>query len=226
MNRRVAWLAAAAVVLGGVVLFDNLGLARLFARAPGPAEIRGGAAAAENVKVNPLQGLDPQSFAMIMNRPLFNPGRAPRPPEPVAPPQPAVEAPVEQAPPPPVGPGAGDYKLLGVAAGPNGSTAAIKISASGEVVYLRPGQAIDSWSIIDIGPRSVKIGTPDNAVSFGLFEDVGAASQAPMDAPPSDAMSVSEQPDGMTPLPSPGAPPPGMLPPPRRDAAPPSLNTE
>lgn len=219
MNSRIIALSGVAVLLGGFVLVDQFGLPDLFSRSSGAAQAQDAqASTGSGVKINPLQGLEPQSFAVIMDRPLFNPSRAPRPPEPVAQPQPVVEQPVEQAPPPPTGPNPGDYKLLGIAKGSSGGTAAIKVAASGEVVYLHQGQPIDSWTVIDIGPRFVKIGTPENPVSFSLFEDPNADG-APMDggnmgdgppqadgmsaAPPENGGMAEPPPDGNSPAPPP-----------------------
>ncbi|WP_421693557.1 hypothetical protein [Aestuariivirga sp.] len=199
MNTRLVGLAAVALLLGGFVLVENFGLPILFSSTSEALETKSEAPLAnEAIKFNPLQGLDPQAYAAILERPLFNPGRAPRPPEPVAPPEPVVQEPVvETPPPPPAAPDPGDYKLLGIAEGPNGSAAAIKVSASGEVLYLRKGQPVDAWTIVDIGPRYVQIGTPENPVKFSLFEDANGEAQA------EDASGADMAPDMV----QPGMPP-------------------
>lgn len=198
MNRRLAGLAAVAALLGGYLAFDGIP-----SLVPGGGEqpvTSASAPRAAEVKLNPLEGLDPESFTATVEQPLFNPTREPRPPEPVAPPPPEVEQPVVEQPPPPPpppqGPGPEDYKLLGVSAGPDGRIAALRIAASGEVVYLRKGESVDSWSVVEVDDRSVAIGTPENPVTFSMF--AAAGSDSPDDAP----MGVEEPAQGQ-PLPLP-----------------------
>ena len=179
LNRRLAGMTAVAAVLGGYLAYQGLGPlpsgSGVNVSAPDIAVPR-----SVPVKLNPLQDLDPATFQAIVDRPLFNPSRHPRPPEPVNTPPPVVEQPaVEQPPPPPPpvaqGPGPDDYKLLGVSSGPDGRIAAVRIASSGDVVYLRKGEGVDSWSVVDIGERTVAIGTPDNAFTYGLFANTDAA---------------------------------------------------
>lgn len=190
MNRRLAGLAAVAAVLGGYLAFEGLD-----PRAPGPgddaARPNPAATRAAAVKLNPLQEIDPETFPDIAGRPLFNPSRQPRPAEAATPPPPVVQQtivePPPQPPPAPQGPGPDDYRLLGVASGPDGRIAALRIAASGDVVYLREGEGVDQWSVLDIGERSIAIGTPEDSVTFSLF--TGADAAAPGDgAPPGAAM--------------------------------------
>lgn len=183
MNRRLAALSAVAVVLGGYLAWQNVAPQQQAAPesdAPAVAAVRQPGV----VTLNPLQGLDGGSFTGILERPLFNPGRRPRPPEPEPEPmpEPVVEQAVEQ-PPPPQGPGPQDYVLLGVASGPDGRIAALRIAASGEVVYLRQGEAIDSWSVIEVGDRSVAIGTAESPVTFRMFTADSAAGTPGEDMP-------------------------------------------
>lgn len=198
MNRRLAGLAAVAALLGGYLAFDGLP-----SFGPGGSEqpvTTAGAPRTAQVKLNPLDGLDPESFTAIVDKPLFNPSREPRPPEPVAPPAPEVEQPVVEQPPPPPpppqGPGPEDYKLLGVSGGPDGRIAALRITTSGEVVYVRKGESVDSWSVVDVGDRSVAIGTAENPVTFSMFEASGSGT-------PDDAQMVGDQPAQGQPLPLP-----------------------
>lgn len=184
-------MIALAAVLGGYVALDGLGL---FSSDPARDDATVGAVAPRSaaVKLNPLDSLDPEAFTAIVEQPLFNPSRQPRPAEP-PPPPPVVEQPVAEPPPPPPpppqGPGPEDYKLLGVSVGPDGPVAALRIAASGQVVYLRKGESVDSWSVVDVGERSVSIGTAENPVTFGMFaatdedaaaqDDMGGAAPAP-----------------------------------------------
>lgn len=183
MNNRLVGLTALAAVLAGYVGFEWFGMPGSTGGEDAPpaavAPARTG-----TVKLNPLEGTDPKSFSAIAERPLFNPTRQPRPaevePPPPPPEQPATEEP--PPPPPPEGPGPTDYKLLGVSSGPDGRVAALRITATGDVVYLRKGESVDRWSIVDVGERSVAIGNPESPVTFSLFENVDAA-PAPGDQP-------------------------------------------
>lgn len=198
MNRRLAGLATVAALLGGYLAFDGLP-----SLAPGGGEqpvTSTSVPRTAEVKLNPLEGLDPESFTAIVDQPLFNPSRKPRPPAPVTPPAPEVEQPVVEQPPPPPplpqGPGPEDYKLLGVSSGPEGRIAALRVAASGDVVYLRKGESVDSWSVVDVGDRSVAIGTPENPVTFSMF----AAGEP---GSPDDAEMGGEAPAQGQPLPLP-----------------------
>lgn len=213
VNKRLASLTALAAVLGGYVAVEGLGL---LPSGSGGDEATVGTVAprAAEVKLNPLEGLDPEAFTAIVDQPLFNPSRQPRPAEP-PPPPPVVEQPVTAQPPPPPpapqGPGPDEYKLLGVSVGPDGPIAALRIAASGEVVYLRKGESVGSWSVVDVGERSVAIGTPENPVTFGMFaatgdeeagdDDMGGAAPAPAQPLPLPLP---------LPMPKKPAPPPGQ----------------
>ena len=171
MNKRLVGLSALAAILGGYVMFEGSG--SLLPGGGGDEAVVGAVASrTQPVKLNPLDGLDPESFTAIVEQPLFNPTREPRPAEP-PPPPPQVEQPmVEQPPPPPPppqGPNPEDYKLLGVSAGPDGRIAALRIAASGQVVYLRKGESVDSWSVVDVGERTVSIGSEASPVTFSMF---------------------------------------------------------
>lgn len=204
MNTRLVGLTAVAALLAGYVAYATLGNLGSGGRSPAPTAVAVPARTAA-VKLNPLEGILPDAYPAIVERPLFNPTRQPRPAAP-PPPPPALEQPVQEAPPPPApeAPGPEDYKLLGVSSGPDGRIAALRIAATGDVVYLRKGESIDSWSVIDVGDRSVAIGTSDNPVTFNLFataDDAGEADGQPM---PDDAMP----PQPPLPLPLPKQPPP------------------
>ena len=213
VNTRLIALCAVAALLGGYVLVEGLGL---FTSGKGEkAPVAGSAAQpSAGAKLNPLDGLDPEAFAAIVDRPLFNPTRLPRPPAPVEPPPPPEQPVVQQPPPPPPvpqGPGPEDYKLLGVSAGPDGRIAALRVASSGEVVYLRKGESVDNWSVVDVGDRSVAIGDPQSPVTYAMF-DSGADSSAgdglPAPPPPSPAQPLPLP----LPLPMPKTQPQGQIP--------------
>ncbi|WP_374332075.1 hypothetical protein [Aestuariivirga sp.] len=207
MNRRLVALSAVAAMLGGYLIFQGLDQSPSGGGDDAPKAVAV-PALTDAVKLNPLKGLDPSAFTAIVEHPLFNPSRQPRPQEPVAAPQPPqVEQPPPVLPPPePAGPGPDDYKLLGVSSGPDGRIAALRVASSGDVVYVRKGESVDNWSIVDVGDRSVAIGTADNPVTYELFASVDQG----------EGVSPAPQPGRQTqplplPLPMPQpAKPPGM----------------
>ena len=213
MNTRLAGLGVVAVLLGGYLAVEEMGLFQptesVQVASPAATEAR-----SAGVKLNPLEGLDPANYPDIVDKPLFNPSRRPPPAEP-APPPPPPEQPVAEEPPPPpapAGPGPEDYKLLGVSAGPDGRIAVLRIEASGDVVYLRQGESIDSWTVIDIGDRSVEIGAPENPVTFSMFAAAGDGDSEGDQPAPEDGASPPPQPP--LPLPVPAQPPSNRAPPP------------
>ena len=59
----------------------------------------------------------------------------------------------------------------------------ISYAQSGDVVYLRKGESVDGWSVIDLGDRSIAIGPPENPVTYSLFDSSEEASM-PEDGQP------------------------------------------
>jgi hypothetical protein len=218
MNRRLMALAAAAAALAGLAIHQYRDYLPRFdgGGEPGaPAADNVAASAGAPVVLNPLEGLDAKSYASILEHPLFNPGRKPRPPEappqpteaPEPPPQPPEQPPLP--PPAPAGPNAGDFRLLGIVAGPSERLAAVELIASSEVIYVREGDPAGEWTVIEIGDRSVKIGSEENAVTLNLFED--KEEEAPQDDQPAE----EDQPEEAGPPPdSPVPMMPGVAPPP------------
>jgi hypothetical protein len=189
MNRRLLLLGSVAIVLALFLLWDR-SLPVEERAAPAPAAERPQASAAKvngaPAMLNPLQALHAGPFTAMLERPLFNPGRAERPPEPPpAPPPPPVEELPPETPPEPPGPSAQDFALIAVAAGPSGHVAAVRVAATGEVLYLREGQPVLTWNVMKVSDRSVVIGTPGSNVEITLFGDEAAAAppatgQAPL----------------------------------------------
>jgi len=187
MSRNLKVLGGIAVLLAAYAAYDWLGRTGPETVLPAVAP-SGSVAQGDAAKLNPLEGLSPDSFAAVLERPLFNPGRAPRPAEPPPPPPQPEPPPPPETPSPEPMPNAADYALLAVAGGPSGRVAAIRLSATGEVVYLREGQPVGEWTIVSVGDRSVVIGTPENNVTLNLFETVGPEGQPPpMEEPPPPA---------------------------------------
>lgn len=191
MNHRVFLLIGLAVLLGAHVagegLFTGSGSAPITEvgseqqsspAAPPPEPVAAammppGAPA----KLNPLEGLAAKSFSAMLERPLFNPRRSPRPeaPPPPPPPTPLPEEPPVAADPVSLGPDAQDFKLLAIATGPSGRVVALRLAASGEVLYLRKGNSVDAWTVIDVNDKSLVLGTPENNVTLSLFEEEQSA---------------------------------------------------
>lgn len=204
MNRRLVGLSTLAAVLAGYLVFQGWGPSPSGNDSDVPQAVAV-AGRTDTVKLNPLHDLDPAASTAILDHPLFNPSRQPRPQETVAAPQPPqVEPPPAPPPPAPAGPGPDDYKLLGVSSGPDGRIAALRIASSGDVVYVRKGEGVDTWSVVDVGERSVAIGTSDNPVTYDLFASVDPASGEQSAAPPARQAQPLPLP---LPMPQPGKPP-------------------
>lgn len=176
MNRRLVLLISIAGLLGAYVAGGELFTGSDPERATGTGdENQSGPAApatasGPSAKLNPLEGLAPESFSAMLERPLFNPGRTPRPVEAPPPPPPSPE----ETPPPPepvvTGPNGQDFKLIAIAAGPFGRVAALRLAVSGEVLHLREGDRVNAWTVIAVNDRSIVIGTTENNVTLRLFE--------------------------------------------------------
>ncbi len=197
MNRRLMLLSSIALLLGAVLLVDWAGPPPPSqTEAPDvmdkpPATSSEAGAAQVQATLNPLQSLDAGSFTAMLERPLFNPGRAPRPAEPPPEPPPPVEqAPPEMLPEEP-GPRVEDFALVAIAAGPSGRVAAVRLATTGEVLYLREGQSVQAWSVLAVGNRTVVIGTSESSVELSLFDsDAPRAAEAVKEAmPPGDEES-------------------------------------
>jgi hypothetical protein len=201
MNRRLLLLGSVAMVLALFLLLDRN--PPVESEAPVPAAERPGVSAGEGTvtraTLNPLQNLDAGRFTAMLERPLFNPGRAERPPEPPPeppPPPPPVEELPPEMPPEPPGPVAQDFALVAVAAGPSGHVAAVRVAATGEVLYLREGQPVLSWTVMKVNDRSVVIGTPGSNVEITLFGDESAAAQETTgEAPPPEQYEEYREPE-------------------------------
>ena len=207
MNRRLILLGSVAALLAAFVLVDGqwplsqlTGPETMDATPDAPPA----AVPAGSLELNPLEGLAAQSFTALHERPLFNPGRTPRPAEP--PPPPPPPAPEEPPPPPPVvetpsGPNPEDFQLLAIAAGPKGRVAALRVSETGEVLYLREGQPVLNWTMLAVGDRKVTIGTPEASIDLGLFEAgaTGETAEAPEPQPEPPPEQLLENPSPMSP---------------------------
>ena len=201
MNRRLLLLGSVALVLGLVFLLDQ-GRSPPDSGGEVPAppseqpQPSAGEGSATQAMLNPLETLEASKFTAMLERPLFNPGRAERPPEPPPePPPPPVEEPPPEMPPEPQGPIAEDFMLVAVAAGPRGRVAALRLAATGEVLYVREGQPVQSWNVLAVNDRSVVIGTPESNVEITLFDSEKDGAQESMDQAPPPEGYVEPPPD-------------------------------
>ena len=184
MNGRLAWLSLAAAALGAYLFLEGplhmpLQMLESGGKNDGavPIVAPNASGPGQPAELNPLHRLVADRFRAIIDRPLFNPGREPRPIEPPAPPPaPPVEAQPTEAT-PPSGPNAEDFNLLAVSTGPMGRVAVLRIVASGEVLYLREGHLIETWTLLSVSERSVVVGTAEHNVTISLFEVAAPASE-------------------------------------------------
>lgn len=186
MNRRLLLLASVAVVLAIVLLLDRGAPPPLGELAPPASTVEPPAASPDTeaqALLNPLEGMSAGSFTGILERPLFNPARTGRAPEAVAPaPMPVVD----EAPPPPETPGPRpeDIALVAISSGPSGRIAALRVTATGEVFYLREGQPVQSWTVFSVSDRSVVVGTAQSSIELSLFPSKAGGSPAVPFVPP------------------------------------------
>ena len=217
MNRRLLLMSAAAALLGAYVLLGEGGLLSHLLESPGADQSSQAGAGVEKltangkpragIKLNPLEGLDPQSFAAIAEQPLFNPGRLPRPAEPPPPPEVAAPPPPEPEAENP-GPLPEDYKLLAVSSGPAGRIAALRLNQTNEVVFLHEGEDVQSWKVLAVNPRSIVIGTPEQNIELGMFANDDEQAPAPGEAEQGGQILDIQKQMNQTEEPPPGEEPP------------------
>ncbi len=147
-----------------------------------------GASAAGAVGVVPTDGalsLSLDKLTATRERPLFVPTR--RPP-------PVAEPVVVEAPPPVVAPVAApivppNVLLTGVIISEATQLAIVQLKASGKTVALKPGDDLEGWTIIDIGPRRVTLKNGEEDSSLELKQSdvalaIPEAAPAPVQPPP------------------------------------------
>lgn len=129
------------------------------------------------VALNPLM-LPAESLSEIVERPLFNPTRAPRAeaPPPPPPPEPViVEMPVEEA--PAFDPS--DYTLLGVIASAETRRAMIRSNKTDEIFHLTAGEKLMDLTVEAVDAREVTLRLGEDSYKLKLFENPGQNTPQP-----------------------------------------------
>ena len=202
MNRRLFLLFLAAFGLAGYLLWLNGGVdwySANWGQATAEKELTldtfssaSGQVSTATKVINPLNDLELASLSAMLERPLFNPGRAPRP-APIAPVAQA-EAPIAIA--EATGPNPADFTLLGISSSSSVRLAAIRLNGTNDVVFVTKGQKVIGWEVLDIGYRDVRIGSKSKSITLGLF--VGSVAPAPVAAgtedQPQPASGVDDEP--------------------------------
>jgi hypothetical protein len=128
---------------------------------------------------NPLSAIDPASLTGFRERPLFSPSRT-RPPDPVAEPDPQVEAPNEQTPP------TLNIELLGVIGSPDGTSALILDRDDETRHTVRVGETYQGWTVTEANGSQLVLGKDDEVIRLPVFKpSEGAVDAVPDEAQPS-----------------------------------------
>lgn len=199
-NRRLILLAASAAALaiyavwsgsvGTLTALVGGGNATAIADAPLP-QLAENTTPAEPVPLNPLAGITVDSFGEIVERPLFNPTRAPQPVEDIAPAQ--VADPVQAA--SPDAAKAQDFTLLAIAITDDMRIAMVRWNKTNEVFHLKQGQYLSDWELQSVGEREVTISRDEESFSLKLFDgSARPAPQAYIDERPVDQSGQAEEP--------------------------------
>jgi hypothetical protein len=181
ITRRMLFMASAVILSGGWFLFDFFGnaagyyspddqIARSVKVAPAEATKAPGNGGSKEValaSVNPLSGISLESLREIIERPLFNQSRAPKPKPQVE----VVEAPAEPE------ATAEDFTLLGIVVANNGTTALLRWNKTNEIFRLKTGQSFSDWQVTEIGPKSVVIKNKELSFPLTLFSQPTQAAQ-------------------------------------------------
>ena len=206
-NQRLLLLSATAAALAAFTLWSDDG--RLLQRLTGyePAAAIAGQRpktktenTAEtgpvNIVLNPLHGIGIGALSEMVDRPLFNPTRAPAPKAKPAEAEPAAVDPpavVADTPPP------ADFTLQAVALGETGRYAVVRANGTGEIFHVKQGQLLSDWQVKEVGNRAITLMRQDQSLQLKLFE-------APVEPP-------AQQPETAPIRPRPGKANLGMVPP-------------
>jgi hypothetical protein len=140
------------------------------------------------VNLNPVSGIDVAALNDMIERPLFNPTRAPKPR--VQPP-PVVEAAAPAVVEDDINPK--DFTLLAVAATEADKTALVRWNSADKVFHLKRGQLLSDWEVLEVGDREVTLGKGGKSVQIKLFQKPAAAILQPDDGEDTDEPSAKPQ---------------------------------
>ncbi len=177
-NRRLALLITIACILAAYFFWSDgrTWLGQLSERddkaakstAP-PIQPVEAAKGADKEAVNPLGAIQIQMLSEMVDRPLFNPSRAPTPKEP--PPAAVIETqPDTQA----ADANIADFTLLAVASSDAGKTAVVRQNSTNEVFHLSEGQSLSDWKIITVSEREITVGRGEKTFQLKLFQSNAA----------------------------------------------------
>jgi hypothetical protein len=118
--------------------------------------------------LNPLSELKPDALNEMIERPLFNPTRAP-----AAAPVAEVAEPVDEAPEPEDSTGPQDFTLLGMASRDGIWTAVIRLNKTNEIFHLKQGEAMSEWTFSAVAAHEVTLSNNEKSIQLKLFQDMG-----------------------------------------------------
>jgi hypothetical protein len=189
MNQRLIVLIAVAGVLAtyfiwsdGGTLIDRLtGRGEAISEAgsspilqlPASADMDKGA-----VSLNPLSGIALETLSAMVERPLFNPSRAPAPKQQEPAPVPVVTAEpivVENT------LNTNDFTLLAVASNAVDKTAVVRQNSTAEVFHLKPGQLLSGWEVLVVDEREITLGQQGKSFQLKLFQKPATGASQPVD---------------------------------------------
>jgi hypothetical protein len=128
------------------------------------------------VSLNPLSGIGVDTLSAMVDRPLFNPSRAPAPkqqepaPVPVVTTEPVV---VENA------FNSDDFTLLAVASNATDKTAVVRQNSTAEVFHLKSGQLLSGWEVLVVDEREITLGQQGKSFQLKLFQKPAADAPQP-----------------------------------------------
>jgi general secretion pathway protein N len=162
----------------------RVALLALFSLAPAyPSHAQGPATAA---LANPVAALSLEQLSATRERPLFSPARRiPTAPEPAPPPPPVAVAPPAPAPAP-------TLALFGIVADEDGARAIVRTGTSNDILRLRVGDVVESWTVAEIGRTEVVLRLGERSETVGLFatDSRKVPARAPAKVVPPPRMAV------------------------------------
>jgi hypothetical protein len=137
---------------------------------------------------NPLAALSLDDLSATRERPLFSPTRRlPAEPPPAAPPPPVVAAPAPPAPVP-------TLALFGIIADAEGARAMVRTGASKDILRLRVGDTVESWTVARIGRTELVLQLGERTETVTLFAPNASQARPTAAAPGKPAAKVAAPP--------------------------------